>query len=205
MTNGKEPSARYPAPPIPDPTILTTEQLEKGLKSLRELIEARLHCTEESSDRLQHDVEGIVPKIDLRVGQLEALHDEKFRSIAVQFAERDTRTEQISKDSKVAVDAALQAAKEAVGEQNKSSALAIVKSEAATTKQIDQISVLIDTKNKASDEKIDDLKDQFRVMEARMGSMSGHARGANDVMGWIFAGIMALTAIAAVAIAILKH
>ena len=43
----------------------------------------------------------------------------------------------------VAVDAALQAAKEAVGEQNKSNALAIAKSEATFTKQIDQIGVLI--------------------------------------------------------------
>ena len=93
---------------------------------------------------------------------LKTLHQEKFDSIATQFQERDTRTEQTSRDSKVAVDAALQAAKEAVGEQNKSNALAIAKSEATFTKQIDQIGVLVTSMGKGFDDKVDDIKSRLR-------------------------------------------
>src|SRR5580658_3724506 len=66
-----------------------------------------------------------------------------FAGIQTQFIERDTRVEQTAKGSKEALDAALQAAKEAVGEQNKSNSVAIAKSEAATNKQMDQLSANI--------------------------------------------------------------
>lgn len=92
------------------------------------------------------------------------------------------RTEQSSKDSKVAVDAALQAAKEAVGEQNKSSALAIAKSETATTKQIDQLGILIQNNTKAFDDKISDLKDRLTRIE-------GMGQGASAMWGWVAGGI----------------
>ena len=45
-----------------------------------------------------------------------------------------------------------------MGEQNKSNAMAIAKSEATFTKQIDQIGVLITTLQKGLDEKIDDVR-----------------------------------------------
>lgn len=85
-----------------------------------------------------------------KLNSLADTHAEKLNRIQTQFRERDVRTERSSKDSEVAVDAALQAAKEAVGEQNKSSALAIAKSEAATTKEIDQLGGLINTMTKTS-------------------------------------------------------
>jgi hypothetical protein len=127
-----------------------------------------------------------------------AKHEEKFNSVQVQFAERDTRTEQTSKDSKVAVDAALQAAKEAVGEQNKSSTLAIAKSEAATTKQIDQISVIINTMAKGLDDKIDDIK-------TRLTSIEGRAKGLGDGWGYLVGAIGTLIAIAGVIMMFVKH
>ena len=113
-------------------------------------------------------------------------YDEKFASIGTQFKERDTRGEQTQKDSKVAVDAALQAAKEAVGEQNKSSALAIAKSEASTTKQIDQIGIIMSTSQKALDEKIDDLR-------TRLTNMDGRSKGIGDSWG-VLVGLVGLVA-----------
>ncbi len=72
------------------------------------------------------------------------------------------------------MDAALQAAKEAVGEQNKSSALAIAKSEAATTKQIDQLAGVIQTMTKAFDDKVGDVKDRLtRIEGAKQGMSAG--------------------------------
>jgi cation transport regulator ChaB len=141
-----------------DPSVLTTQQLIREISGLREIIEARLDGNDKAIALLQTATDRQPEIIDKAVRRLQELHQEKFQSIQTQFTERDTRTDQTSKDSKVAVDAALQAAKEAVGEQNKSSALAIAKSEASTTKQIDQIGVLINTTSKATDEKINDIK-----------------------------------------------
>ena len=66
---------------------------------------------------------------------------------------------------KIAVDAALQAAKEAVAEQNRSFALATGKSETATMKQIDALGLAIQTANKGLDDKIADLKDGLTRIE----------------------------------------
>lgn len=151
--------------PVPDPTVLTTQQLVREIAASREIIETRLDAMDTATELNKAATDNIPRLINDKVTQLQTLVEEKiaglmekFHSIDVQFKERDTRTEQSSKDSKVAVDAALQAAKEAVGEQNKSSALAIAKSEAATNKQLDQIGTLIATGTKALDEKINDLK-----------------------------------------------
>ncbi len=76
--------------PVPDPTVLTTDQLRREITGLRELIETRITAV------LQ-------------------LHEEKFNSIDTRFAERDKRVEQGSRDNKMTVDLALQTAKEAVG------------------------------------------------------------------------------------------
>jgi hypothetical protein len=67
--------------------------------------------------------------IDEKFQTIRSKFEEKFASIDKQFLDRDTRVEQMAKASAEALSAALQAAKEAVGEQNKSSALSINKSE----------------------------------------------------------------------------
>ena len=153
--------------PIPDPTTLTTEQLDRSMVALRELFEARMEATDKAVVLVQTISDRVPILINDGVGNLRELHNERFKSIQTQFTERDIRTEQTARDSKVAVDAALQAAKEAVGEQNKSSGLAISKSEAATTKQIDQISVIINTGQKGLDDKIDDIKSRLTTIEGR--------------------------------------
>jgi hypothetical protein len=103
--------------------------------------------------------------MDEKLDQLRSLHQEKFDSIGVQFAERDTRTEQTAAGVKITVDAALQAAKEAVAEQNRSFALATGKSETATMKQIDALGLAIQTANKGLDDKIADMKDRLTRIE----------------------------------------
>ena len=138
--------------------------------------------------------------VDAGIQHVQQLHEEKFRSIETQFKERDTRTEQTSKDSKVAVDAALQAAKEAVGEQNKSNALAIAKSENTFTKQIDQIGVLIATLQKSIDDKIDDIKGRLGNMEARQEGSTATKSGLSSSAGLIIAAIVMLLTLATVVI-----
>ena len=193
--------------PVPDPSLATTRQLHREILALRELLEVKLDSSTEDAELIRKIIETRLDGMDLAIRLLQdtadrfparidekiaslrevqdqktealgAKHSEKFSSIQTQFRERDVRTDQVSKDSKVAVDAALQAAKEAVGEQNKSSALAIAKSEAATAKQIDQLGVLFQQTTKAFDDKIGDLKDRLTRIE-------GGRTGASALWGYL--------------------
>jgi hypothetical protein len=192
--------------PIPDPSILTTEALDREILALRELLEVtlgssgdilglmrsvletRLDGMDKATKLLQDIADKLPARIDEKIAALreiqgmqlvalESTHGEKFRSIETQFKERDVRTEQSGKDSKTAVDAALQAAKEAVGEQNKSSGSAIAKSEASTMKQIDQLGTLIQAVTKTADDKISDLKDRIAEIIARQTKFEGRGEG----------------------------
>ena len=132
---------------------------------------------------------------------IEARLDGTDKRIEIQFTERDKRSEQTAKDSKIAVDAAFSAAKEAVSEQNKSSALAISKSETATTKQIDSISSLISASSKATDEKIEDVKARLQMIE---GQKQGVGLSSNVLLQFVI-GAAAIAAIAAVIIDVFRH
>ena len=144
-----------------------------------------------------------ISEVSASVRHLQELHAERFNSIGTQFLERDTRAEQTSRDSKVAVDAALQAAKEAVGEQNKSSALAIAKSEAGTTKQIDQIVVLINTTTKSLSDLLTttttSLNDKIEDMKSRLTTIEGRSKASGDVWGYVVGAIGVFIAMAALA------
>lgn len=170
--------------PNPDPTVLTTQQLERmkdvvlrEIMTSQQLVESKLvgveHMLETRMDgvdkaiiQMQQRADRLQANLQIEVEHLKRLHQEKFDCIAIQFKERDTRTEQTSRDSKVALDAAFQAAKEAVGQQNKRDALAVAKSEATFTKQIDQIGVLVASMGKGLDGKIDDIKGRLQAIES---------------------------------------
>ena len=179
--------------PVPDPTVLTTQQLSLGLAALREILETRLDAMDTATELNKQATDKIPLMIKSAVDSLKELHDERFSGVEKQFKERDTRTEQSSKDSKVAVDAALQAAKEAVGEQNKSSALAIAKSEASTNKQLE-----------ALDEKINDIKG--RLDRGEGGSTQEHeSRGqSNWLIGAVLSGIAIIVAFGALVVHFVK-
>ena len=102
-----------------------------AIRDVKEVLETHLVGMDKAINLLA-DIQNRVPMLmDEKLNQLQSLHQEKFDSIAIQFAERDTRTAQTAAGAKIAVDAALQAAKEAVAEQNRSFALATGKSETA--------------------------------------------------------------------------
>jgi hypothetical protein len=180
-----------PAISITDPTFLTTQQLLRENTALKELIfskldsiTTRLDAMDKAVQLLHTDVTHVPTDVDKQVGNLKELVFQKLQidydGVQLQFKERDTRVDQTAKDSKVAVDAALSAAKEAVGEQNKSSALAIAKQEATFTKQIDQLSILLSTVTKGQEDKINDIK-------ASIASSLGRSSGIGDSWGVILA------------------
>lgn len=192
--------------PVPDPTLLTTQQLERQIaalrlyidtklgdgpvgQSLRGIIEARLDGMDTALQLLQSAADRFPARIDEKIAALEKVHEEKFdalldlmnekfASVQKQFAERDVRTEQAAGAVKIAVDAALQAQKEAASEQSKSNAAATTKSEASTTKLIDAQATLITNMTKAFDDKIGDVKDRVNRIE-------GMGAGAGALWGYI--------------------
>ncbi len=179
MTNGADLGGLVPRP---DPTVLTTEQLVREIANLRAIIETRLDANDKATDLIQQEISRRLDTLarfrESEVDALRLLHEEKLRSVgqrlgdfadevSVRFAERDTRSEREARDNKIAVDAAFAAAKEAVAENNKASETATGKSEAGFTKQIDQLTLLIETRAKASDDKIDDIKSQLANSQGR--------------------------------------
>src|ERR1019366_8213313 len=86
--------------PTPDPTVLTTEQLERAIAGLRDLlrtemaghrqgIDTRLDEMDKAKELLGATINRIPEEVDKNVCNLRILHDEKFRSIQTQFIERD--------------------------------------------------------------------------------------------------------------------
>lgn len=175
--------------PVPDPTSLTTAALNREITALKELLESRLDGYDKAITLLQSradkspsiDVVDAITKsnmvvVETKLCGMDGKYEQKFHNIETQFKERDVRTEERSKDSKEAIAAALQAAKEAVGEQNKSSALAIAKSEASTMKQIDSIGVQILQANQSLSEKIEDARGRLLTVEGKAVGLSEQKR-----------------------------
>jgi len=149
--------------PTPDPTILTTEALERGLRSQRDYIDAQMAIRDQRLDGidtatklLNETVNRVPTALSEAITHLRELDEEKFQSVAQQFRERDVRSERESLDNKVAVDAAFAAQKEAAAKQDESNAKAIEKSEKATGETISSQS-----------DKIDDLKARVQGLESR--------------------------------------
>lgn len=190
LTNGKS-----------DPTALTTALVWREVMHLKELFESRIGAVEQAIEIAHNDLVRVPTDVQRAVQTLKDLHGEKFTSVQTQFGERDTRGERESRDNKVAVDAALQAAKELVAQQNNSNSLAIAKSETGMTKQIDQITTLIQSGNKAVDDKFDDLKERITRIES---SDEGSTKTKGDYR-WIFGAVLGVAGLAfGVVIALLK-
>lgn len=176
--------------PVPDPTILTTQQLYREMGIIRELLDIKasnaaeaLKKFEETSEvrfRLmeskQNDISDAsesrfrqaaewhrdqATMIIHEIKQLRELHDEKFVSILTQFGERDKRLDQLDQANKAAIQSALVGQKELVNIQNLANAAAFAKSEENFSKQIDQIQVILNTITKSTDDKIYDIKSRL--------------------------------------------
>lgn len=152
--------------PVPDPTLLTTEQIKNAIAALHEIVTTRIDGQEEKFESrldgmdkavvlLQTNIDKGPAHTSAKVKHLKELFDEKFRGVKKQFVERDTRVTTSAKAAADALSAALQAAKEAVGEANKSFSLSIDKSEKATGEQL-----------KGLGDQIADLKERVTRTEA---------------------------------------
>jgi hypothetical protein len=123
-----------------DPSALTTAQLLRSIATLKELM------------------------LTLFTGQ-ENVMREKFASFDTQLGLIERQRVEQKEDTKTAVDAALQAQKEAVREQTTASERAIAKSESAVTKQLDQQTITVNTAFTGVGDGMNDLKDRVSKVE----------------------------------------
>jgi tetrahydromethanopterin S-methyltransferase subunit F len=143
------------APPVPDPTVLTTAQLLREIDRIKELVDSML------------------------IGR-DAVTIERFSSVDRQFSLVEQQRVEQKEDTKAAVDAALTAQKEAVREQTLASERAIAKSEAATTKQLEQLGATFSAAVAGVETILQDLKDRITRIESLK-------QGGKDTVNGIYA------------------
>jgi len=148
--------------PVPDPTVLTTEALQREIKGVRELLEMRVNS-------LQH-------LMDSQSANRVELVNEKFRKVSQEFELVERQRVEQKTDTKSAVDAALIAQKEAVKEQTIAQGTAIAKSEAGTAEQLKALRSEFTTSIFGVSSSLGDLKDRIVAIESmRLGSKENQA------------------------------
>lgn len=171
-----------------DPTSRTIEQMQREISHLKELLLQRSDSMQTAIDTAHEDLVRVPTEVMKAIGGLKELletkinyeaklREQEFDHIDEKFTMNEKFRLELKADYKEALSAALNAAKEAVSEQNKSNVLAITKSEAATTKQMDSIS-----------EKINDVRDRQTRSE-------GSGAGSKNLWVIIVAAAMILIAI----------
>jgi hypothetical protein len=172
--------------PIPDPTTLTTAQLfreitnlrlqmEHDLAALRAIIETRLDGYDKAITLLQKAADRVPSEVETKVGQLQALHAEKFRSIEGQFA-----------SSKTALDSALQSSEKSNAEKNALQALAISKAETSVAEQLKGINSAISNVERIQNDKVLAIKERLDRTE---GQSNGFGISWGIIVGVIGVGI----------------
>ncbi len=184
--------------PVPDPTVLTTQQLTIGLAALREILETRLDAMDIATELNKAATDKLPVYICDKIASLSKLVDEKFTGVEKQFVERDTRTDKIAELGQKALEAALSAAKEAVG-----------KTEVSFTKQIDAVITQIQAEKKATDDKFEDAKGRITTLESSINTRhdvsSENRSQSNFIVYFAFIGLGTLASIAISVISIFLH
>lgn len=157
---------------VPGSPYLTTEELRRDVSALREILQARLDGMDRATSLLSETVNRTPTQIQTEISHVRELiqeklsslggqAEEKFASIAQQFAERDVRTNQAATAGAQALAAALQAAKEAVFEQAQAAAKAADKTETSFTKQIDLLLAQIKAQGETFTDRLAELKERI--------------------------------------------
>ena len=160
---------RMPTGPLLDPTTRTTQQVLRENFWLREVLEARLSGMDKALSLLQQFADRTPTTMDVQnqVQQLREVVMEKFSSVGQQFAQLTVQADKAALAVKEAVKDAFAAAKEAVGEQNKSNTLAITKSESGVNEQLKTIMDSNKSNMKNFEDKINDIKERLTIIESK--------------------------------------
>lgn len=168
--------------PIPDPTVLTTQQLYREIAALRELFETHFREYDRAIEILQAttarsptpgEIDGDLVGFKMLVDQKFATVDEKFSTVNQKFATVDKEfglnkeyTTQSAIDRKEELKTALSAAEKAVDKNAASFTSATDKSEKATGELLRQQAELLRTTKEGLDSQVADLKVRLATAEA---------------------------------------
>jgi hypothetical protein len=148
-------------------------EIAKDVLGLRELVRERLAGIDHQQ----------VAQREWLLGEISRVADvsaERFLAIGTRFDERDERTRQAALESRISLDAALAAAKEAVGQQNESNTRAIQVAGEAVQKQIDALTVLMSSS-------IASLEIRIRELKERLDKGEGTKQGGKETLTGIYA------------------
>jgi cobalamin biosynthesis Mg chelatase CobN len=166
--------------PIPDPTSLTTEALQREIRNLGDTLRAELkiESAEASGGRLV--ITTRIDGIERDLFNLGALVKERFDIIERQRVEQKQDNEKAVQAALLAAEKAVQAAllaqKEAVREQTAASALAISKSESSTAAQQSQQYATITAELKAVTDRLGEQGNRITTIEStKLGSQQSSA------------------------------
>jgi len=146
-TSPSQPQA-YGSTPIPDPTVLTTEQLLREVAGVRTESVIRGDAIKELYDEKLRSVE------------------EKFRAVYDQLALVERQRVEQKQDTKTAVDAALSAQVNAVREQTTATEKAIAKTEASTSESLKQLQATFTVGLAGQATVVSDLKERVVTIES---------------------------------------
>jgi len=144
--------------PVPDPTVLTTQALYREIEQLEGQVNRRMEAIHAE---LNSRLETLKEERTVLLKGLTDLEQEKFNRVEQQFELVERQRVEQKKDTKDAVDAALTAQKEAVREQTAASEKAIVKSETATNKLLEQLADTFRTEASSLRRSIDEVKERI--------------------------------------------
>jgi hypothetical protein len=128
-----------------------------------------------TTQQLYREIEASKETTENLIDGLREILDEKFASVNRQLELVEQQRVEQKSDTKAAVDAALTAQKEAVKEQTTASERAIAKSEASTTKQLEQLTATFQTAIRATDDKVAAVSNRLTTVEAiKQGSANAY-------------------------------
>jgi HAMP domain-containing protein len=150
--------------PVPDPTLLTTQALEREVEVLRDIIDREIRALRELVfDRIKGH--GIVC-------------DEKFARVERQFHSVESLRLEQKKDTKDAVDAALTSQKEAV-----------FKSETSMTGRLEQLSQTVATQVDSLRREIGDTKERIGEVASQAEGIVQQKAGAKEDRTGLYASV----------------
>lgn len=126
----------------------------------------KIDPTKLTTDALHREIRHVVELFDERLKGMVETRNEKFKKVDQEFTLVERQRVEQKNDTKVAVDAALAAQKEAVREQTIASERAIAKSEAGTKEQLGQLRTNFDTSLGGIRDSLGDVKERQGRVEA---------------------------------------
>jgi cobalamin biosynthesis Mg chelatase CobN len=156
--------------PVPDPTFLTTEALQREIKGLGEQLRAELRVSEVESTGGRQAIHIHIEDIQRQISALETFVKERFMLVENARVEQKQDNEKAVQAALLAAEKAVQAAllaqKEAVREQTAASALAISKSESSTAARSAQQYATITAELKAVTDRLGEQGNRLTTIES---------------------------------------